>query len=85
MENYATFHFVQKRCAELDALRENDLVEVTFMLSGRKYEKDGQIKYITDIIGYKVEKKGGDVAASQAEAEGVTYPAMSSDEGELPF
>ena len=57
-ENYVTFQFTQKRCEELDRFNVGDLVEVSFILSGRSYDKEGQTKYITDIVGYKVELRG---------------------------
>lgn len=67
-ENYVTLSFTQKRCEELNGFAPGELVEVSFILSGRRYEKDGQTKYITDITGYKVERKGAQqgIAAPQA-------------------
>lgn len=67
-ENYVTLSFTQKRCEELDGFALGELVEVSFILSGRRYEKDGQTKYITDVTGYKVERKGAQqgIAAPQA-------------------
>lgn len=56
-ENYVALSFTQKRCKELDAFKVGDLVEVSFILNGRAYEKEGVTKYITDIVGYKVERK----------------------------
>ena len=58
-ENYVVMSFTQKRCEELNGYQPGELVEVSFVLNGRAYDKDGQRKYITDIVGYKVERKGG--------------------------
>lgn len=54
-ENYPAVNFVGKRVSELDAFKVGDLVTISFALSGRSYEKDGKVNYITDIIGFKIE------------------------------
>ena len=87
-ENYVSFSFTQKRCAELDGLSEGELVEVSFILNGRKYEKDGQTRYITDVVGYKVDRKESRQTA-QAPASVAPPSAPAAAEGEanpdLPF
>lgn len=55
-ENYVALQFTQKRCDELNGFNVGDRVEVSFILNGRRYEKDGQVRYITDVVGYKVER-----------------------------
>lgn len=54
-ENYPQFEFVSKNTSILDNINEGDVVEVSFALQGRSYEKDGVQKYFTSIVGYKVE------------------------------
>lgn len=54
-ENYPQFEFVSKNTSILDNFNEGDVVEVSFALQGRSYEKDGVQKYFTSIVGYKVE------------------------------
>lgn len=88
-ENYVSFSFTQKRCAELDGLSEGELVEVSFILNGRKYEKDGQTRYINDIVGYKVDRKESrQTAQAPASVAPPSAPAAAA-EGEanpdLPF
>lgn len=58
-ENYAVLSFTQKNCSKLDGFAHGELVDVSFFLNGRKYEKDGQTKYITDIIGYDISRREG--------------------------
>lgn len=98
-ENYVTLSFTQKRCEELDGYQQGDLVEVSFILSGRAYDKDGQRKYITDIIGYKVERRDSkasvtnapaapQVAAPQAAPQSYSQPQQPSQPmplEEMPF
>lgn len=68
-ENYVVLSFTQKRCEELNGYNVGDLVEVSFVLSGRSYVKDGQTKYLTDIIGYKVARKGAGIDTAMAQGQ----------------
>ena len=94
-ENYVSMSFTQKRCEDLNGYQVGELVEVSFILNGRKYEKDGQTRYITDIIGYKVERKGKgapqaapsapqEPSAPQAQSPSV-QPSISNEQTDLPF
>lgn len=91
-ENYVSMSFTQKRCDDLNAYQVGELVEVSFILNGRKYEKDGQTMYITDIIGYKVERKGQgapqaapqEPSAPQAQSPSVS-PSPTNEQNDLPF
>lgn len=67
-ENYVSLSFTQKRCEELNGYQPGELVEVSFILNGRKYEKDGQTRFITDVVGYKVERRGNGATHQAAQA-----------------
>lgn len=54
-ENYPQFEFASKNTSILDGFNEGDVVEVSFALQGRNYEKDGVTKNFTSIVGFKVE------------------------------
>lgn len=54
-ENYPQLEFASKNTSILDNFNVGDVVEVSFALQGRSYEKDGVQKYFTSIVGYKVE------------------------------
>ena len=91
-ENYVSMSFTQKRCEDLNGYQVGELVEVSFILNGQKYEKDGQTRYITDIIGYKVERKGQgapqaapqEPSAPQAQSPSVS-PSPTNEQNDLPF
>lgn len=94
-ENYVSMSFTQKRCEDLNGYQVGELVEVSFILNGRKYENDGQTRYITDIIGYKVERKGNvapqaapsapqEPSAPQAQSPSVS-PSPTNEQTDLPF
>ena len=92
-ENYVSMSFTQKRCEDLNGFQVGELVEVSFILNGRKYEKDGQTKYITDIIGYKVERKGQGAqqaspqapSAPQAQSPSAPQDSPTKEQTDLPF
>lgn len=96
-ENYAKFSFTQKNCEKLDGFKVGDLVEVSFVLNGRKWDKEGTVVYIMDIEGYDIAAKGAK-NASQGDnnAEDVQVPAPEGEnasqaniegegDGKLPF
>ena len=53
-ENYPLMEFTQNNCQKLDSFKAGDLVTVSFVLSGVKYEKDGQVNYFTHVKGYDI-------------------------------
>lgn len=57
-ENFPQVEFAGKNVTLLDNFNQDDLVEVSFALSGRSYIKDNVQKFFTSIIGYKVELYG---------------------------
>lgn len=54
-ENYPKMELANNNCSLLDQFKVGDLVTVSFVLAGRKVEKDGQTSYFTNINAYKVE------------------------------
>ena len=88
-ENYVALTFTQKRCEELNGFQAGELVEVSFILNGRKYDKDGQTRFITDIMGYKIERKGAQqgvsaVAPQATPPQPVTSPQVAPHGGYEP-
>ena len=54
-ENYPKFEFTGNNCALLDNFQIGQAVTVSFVLSGRRKESNGQVSYFTNVTGYKVE------------------------------
>ena len=54
-DNFPSFTFMQKHCADLDAYQAGQRVAVSFIVSGNRYEKDGQVRWFNNIVGYKIE------------------------------
>jgi single-stranded DNA-binding protein len=61
--NYASFQLVNQSCAIIDQFQEGDLVKVNFNIRGNKWERDGQVKYITNLNAWRVEKANAPMAA----------------------
>ena len=90
-ENFVNMEFTGNKCTELDHFNVGDLVAVSYVLQGRKYEKDGIVRYFTNIVGYKVESYGNTheepmtapMVAQEPVSPQVVKPEEKSDE--LPF
>lgn len=54
-ENYPKFEFTGKHVDDLNNYQAGQFVTVSFLLSGRKVEKEGKTTYFTNITAYKIE------------------------------
>ncbi len=75
--NYVPVEFIQDSCDSADDLQAGDDVEITYRLSGRKWQRDAQseVKFFlnAEALGFEVLRKGG---AGQNDAE--SGPAAGS-------
>ncbi len=65
--NYLPMEFIQDSCDSVDDLSVGDEVEITYRLSGRKWQRDQQseVKYFlsAEAMDFKVLQKAGEKAA----------------------
>ena len=54
--NYPKFEFTGNHVDDLNSFNIGDIVTVSFSLIGSRSEKDGQVRYFTNVQGYKIEK-----------------------------
>lgn len=54
--NYPKFEFTSNHVDDLNDFNIGDIVTVSFSLNGSRSEKDGQVRYFTNVQGYKIEK-----------------------------
>lgn len=54
--NYPKFEFTGNHVDDLNGFNMGDIVTVSFSLNGSRSEKDGQVRYFTNVHGYKIEK-----------------------------
>ncbi|WP_129020793.1 DUF3127 domain-containing protein [Edaphocola flava] len=53
--NFASFQLVNNACAMIDQFQLGQDVKVSFDIRGNKWEKDGQVRYITNLNAWRVE------------------------------
>lgn len=54
--NYATFQVVNNNCSLLDNFSQGEEVKVSFNLRGNRWEKDGVVRYITNLNAWRIER-----------------------------
>ena len=54
--DFIKFQATQDKCGMLDQFSTDDEVKVSFNLRGRKWERDGQVNYFTNLEAWRVEK-----------------------------
>lgn len=54
--NYPKFEFTGNHVDDLNGFNMGDIVTVSFSLNGSRSEKDEQVRYFTNVQGYKIEK-----------------------------
>ena len=89
-ENLIPLEFVRDNCAAADDLNVGDDVEVSYKLSGRKWQRDpsSEVKYFlsAEAISFKVVaggESGGDAHADASSANDAF--TESYDENDIPF
>jgi hypothetical protein len=89
INNYIKFQSVQDRTSLVDRFNIGDTVKVHFNIKGSKWEKNGQINYITNLDAWRIENvnmQTQDNAPSASSASYAPQNNMSSDmPDDLPF
>jgi len=69
--NYASFQLVNNNCPVIDQFQVGDTIKVNFNIRGNRWERDGNVKYITNLNAWRVERAqtdGGQQAAPPSNA-----------------
>jgi len=74
--DFIKFQSTQDKCSMLDQFNIDDTIKVSFNLRGRKWEKDGQISYFTNLEAWRIEKLS---SASTESAAPVQEDSQSQD------
>jgi len=87
--NYVPIEFIRDACDSVDDLKVGDQVEVTYRLSGRKWQKDAdsEVRYFLNAEGISFEKlEGGGGAGGGAVGSGNdSLSEAAFDEDDVPF
>lgn len=54
--NYASFQLVNNSCTVIDQFQPGEMLKVSFNLRGNRWERDGNVKYITNLNAWRVER-----------------------------
>jgi hypothetical protein len=54
--NYASFQLVNASCGVIDQFNEGEMLKVNFNIRGNRWERDGQVRYITNLNAWRVER-----------------------------
>jgi len=79
--DFIKFQATQDRCSLLDQFSVDDTVKVSFNLRGRKWEKDGQVSYFTNLEAWRIEK----VQEQNAGPESSTPSTDNFPDQDAPF
>ncbi|TFH20490.1 MAG: DUF3127 domain-containing protein [Bacteroidia bacterium] len=93
--DFIKFQSTQDKCSMLDPFNIDDTVKVSFNLRGRKWEKDGQVSYFTNLEAWRIENLSNESTQSFApvqddsESQDAPFPSNppENDSGfdDLPF
>jgi len=79
--DFIKFQSTQDKCSLLDQFNIDETIKVSFNLRGRKWEKDGQVSYFTNLEAWRIEK-----LSSETEKPASEFPIESSETSQdAPF
>ena len=82
--DFIKVQLTQDRCDLIEDINLNDNITVGFNLRGRKWEKEGETSYFTNLEGWRVKKaEGSSVAPSTPSVPSIPEPESEVDN--LPF
>jgi len=71
--NYASFQLVNASCGVIDQFNEGDVLKVNFNIRGNRWERDGQVRYITNLNAWRVERAATGAPAQQQQQAAPQY------------
>jgi hypothetical protein len=86
-QNYIPVEFLQDACDQVDSLSIGSEVEVTYRLSGRKWQRDpdSEVKYFLSCEATNFKVLGGAPDASMGDPNDDFAEAAYEDDDEVPF
>jgi len=91
--NFASFQLVNTNCNVIDQFNEGELLKVSFNIRGNRWEKDGNVRYITNLNAWRVERANSPASVGSygtptpPPAQSSAGPASTTDQAadDLPF
>ena len=82
--DFIKFQATQDKCSLLDQFGINDEVKVSFNLKGRKWERDGQVSYFTNLEAWRVEKVQNVSNGSPVDSSAPAQDSFSAQDAPFP-
>ena len=82
--DFIKFQATQDKCSLLDQFGMNDEVKVSFNIKGRKWERDGQVSYFTNLEAWRVEKVQNESNGSSVESSAPDKDSFSPQDAPFP-
>lgn len=79
--NYAKMQLVQNKCDLLDRYNEGDIVKVNFNIKGNRWERDGEVRYITSLDAWRLENGSLEGAAAGGDQYNQGYNQTNASGG----
>ena len=84
--NYMKFQLTQERCTLIDQVKINDDIRVSFNIRGNRWEREGNVRYFTNLDVWKIEKLQDEQAAEiPPPLTENDLPPQSEEFDDLPF
>jgi len=84
INNYIKFQSVQDRTSLVDRFNIGDTVKVHFNIKGSKWEKNGQINYITNLDAWRLENVNMQTQESPSTSASTAYSTSGNISGDMP-
>jgi hypothetical protein len=84
INNYIKFQSVQDRTSLVDRFNTGDTVKVHFNIKGSKWEKNGQVNYITNLDAWRIENVNMQTQDSSQAAGNTTYSGTTNVSSDVP-
>lgn len=79
------FQLTQDRCALIDSFELNEIIKITFNIRGRKWEKDGNVSYFTNLEAWRIEKVSDQKDEELPPAPSDDDVPPETEDDDLPF
>ena len=76
--NYASFQLVNQACSALDQYQDGEMLTVSFNIRGNRWERDGQVRYLTNLSAWRVERTSGSTSQPSAAQQPTSYHQSQS-------
>ena len=86
-QNFIPVEFIQDACDQVDQLNVGDEVEVTYRLSGRRWQRDPQseVKFFLSCEASSFRVLGGAAASGPAANPNDAFAEAAHDDDDVPF